>query len=327
MSYSDIPNVKAAFASLRSIGVIPVVTLDDPDLAVPLAHALVAGGLPAAEVTFRTPAAAEVIRRMSQGVPELMVGAGTVLDERTTEEAVGAGARFVVSPGLAPDSIRWCVAHEVPVIPGLATPTEVQQALALGLDHVKLFPATVLGGRAMLHALGGPYPQVRFMCTGGVRPDNMVDLLTAPNVFAVGGTWLTPASALEAGDMSQVERLCRDAVRRLHGFRLTHVGINAHGSDRAVDIATQLGTIFGLPVRELPGAVFADDMVEVVRDAAPGERGHIAIACNDVPRAMDYLRARGYEFTDEGLARDERGIVAVYLKDQIAGFGVHLRRA
>lgn len=324
--YKDNPRVTSVLDRLEQVGVVPVVTIDDPAHAVPLGRALVAGGLPAAEVTFRTECAAECIRRMAAEVPELLVGAGTVLDEATTVAAVEAGASFIVSPGLAEDSIRWCVDHEVPVVPGLATPSEVQRAMALGVDHVKLFPAAVLGGTKMLHALAGPYRDVKFMCTGGVNPDNLTEFLSAPNVFCVGGTWVAPADAVAAGDMATVERLCREAVATMHGFELAHVGINGHGSDRAVEIAGELGALLGIPVREFDGAVFAGDMVEVVREAAPGEKGHIAVATNDVDRARAYLESRGYEFTDEGLATDDAGVVAVYLKDPVAGFAVHLRR-
>lgn len=314
-------------ARLEQIGVIPVITLDNPELAVPLARALVAGGLPAAEVTFRVDHADEVIARMHDEVPELLVGAGTVLDEATTVKAVEAGAQFIVSPGLAEDSIAWCVEHEVACVPGLCTPSDVVRALNLGVTHVKLFPAAVVGGPAMLRAMAGPFPQVRFMCTGGVKPANLNDFLSQPNCFAVGGTWVVPQDAIAEGDMARIERLCREAVTCLHGFRIAHLGINGHGEGNAWEIAQALSDIFAVPVRDFPGAIFADDMVEVVKDAAPGELGHLAVTCNDVPRAMAFLRSRGYEFTEEGLAQDDDGIVAVYLEKPVAGFGIHLRRA
>ncbi|MEY8437839.1 bifunctional 4-hydroxy-2-oxoglutarate aldolase/2-dehydro-3-deoxy-phosphogluconate aldolase [Atopobiaceae bacterium 24-176] len=210
--YKDNPAITATLDRLGEIGIVPVVTVDNPDFAVPLARALVAGGLPAAEVTFRTPCAAECIRRMAQEVPELLVGAGTVLDVPTTEAAVEAGAQFIVSPGLAEDSVRWCVRHEVPVVPGLATPSEVVRAIDLGVDHVKLFPASVVGGTAMLHAMAGPFGNVKFMCTGGIKPANAQEYLDASNVFCVGGTWVAPADVVAAGDFATVERLVREAA-------------------------------------------------------------------------------------------------------------------
>ena len=210
--YKDNPAVTAVLDRCEQIGIIPVITIDNPEFAVPLGRALVAGGLPAAEVTFRTPCAAECIRRMAEEVPDLLVGAGTVIDVPTTEAAVETGAKFIVSPGIAEDSVRWCVRHEVPVVPGLATPSEVVRAIDLGVDHVKLFPASVVGGTAMLHAMNGPFPGVKFMCTGGVKPGNAHEYLDAPNVFCVGGTWVAPADVVAAGDFATVERLVREAA-------------------------------------------------------------------------------------------------------------------
>lgn len=210
-TYATNPQVTSVLDRLEEIAVIPVITIDNPSFAVPLARALVAGGLPAAEVTFRTPCAAECIARMAAEVPELLVGAGTVLDVPTTQAALEAGARFIVSPGLAEDSVAYCVGHNVPVVPGLSTPSELMRALRLGVTHVKLFPAELAGGTAALHAMGGPFPQVKFMCTGGIKPTNAPTYLAAPNVFCVGGTWIAPADVVSAGDFATVERLVREA--------------------------------------------------------------------------------------------------------------------
>lgn len=213
--YSCNPAVTGVLQRLEQIAIIPVITIDNPDFAVPLARALVAGGLPAAEVTFRTPCAAQCIARMAAEVPELLVGAGTVLDVPHTQEALEAGAQFIVSPGLAEDSVAYCVEHDVPVVPGLSTPSELMRALRLGVDHVKLFPAELSGGTAALHAFSGPFPQVKFMCTGGIKPANANEYLGASNVFCVGGTWVAPASVVAAGDFATVERLVREAASLL----------------------------------------------------------------------------------------------------------------
>ena len=197
---------------LASIGIIPVIKINDAEKAVPLARALCAGGLPAAEVTFRTPAAAEGIRRIRAEVPAVCVCAGTVLNAETAERAVEAGAEAVISPGTNPAVVKWCLEMGVPVIPGCATPTEVEACMRMGLDFVKLFPAEVVGGVAMLKALAGPYSHMAFMPTGGVSPENAAAYLAQKNVVCCGGSWMVPEKLLESGDFAAIERLARAAA-------------------------------------------------------------------------------------------------------------------
>ena len=191
--------------------IIPVVVIDSAEHAETLAEGLSAGGIPVAEITFRTPAAAAAIRRLSAH-PDLLVGAGTVLTAEQVDQAQAAGARFIVSPGLSVPVVRRAQEHGLPVFPGAVTPTEVMAALDLGLDVVKFFPAGVHGGPAAIAALGGPFGQVRFVPTGGVSPANLADYLRLPNVAAVGGSWMVPSDALAAGDTDRIARLCADAV-------------------------------------------------------------------------------------------------------------------
>ena len=197
---------------LASIGIIPVIKINDAEKAVPLARALCAGGLPAAEVTFRTPAAAEAIRRIRAEVPAVCVCAGTVLNAETAERAVEAGAEAVISPGTNPAVVKWCLEMGVPVIPGCATPTEVEACMRMGLDFVKLFPAEVVGGVAMLKALSGPYSHMAFMPTGGVSSENAAAYLAQKNVVCCGGSWMVPEKLLESGDFAAIERLARAAA-------------------------------------------------------------------------------------------------------------------
>lgn len=197
---------------LASIGIIPVIKINDAEKAVPLARALYAGGLPAAEVTFRTPAAAEAIRRIRAEVPAVCVCAGTVLNAETAARAVEAGAEAVISPGTNPAVVEWCLKTGVPVIPGCATPTEVEACMRMGLDFVKLFPAEVVGGVAMLKALAGPYGHMAFMPTGGVSPENAAAYLAQKNVVCCGGSWMVPEKLLESGDFAAIEQLARTAA-------------------------------------------------------------------------------------------------------------------
>lgn len=197
---------------LYQVGIVPVIKMDDAAHAVSLARALAKGGLPAAEITFRSAAAAASIRAIARDCPELFVCAGTVLTPQQAREAVDAGARAVISPGTNAETVRWCLENGVPVIPGCSTPSEVEANMREGLGLVKLFPAEVVGGVAMLKALAGPYAAMKFMPTGGVKPGNVQDYLRLANVTACGGTWIVPGELLSAGRFDEIERLAKEAA-------------------------------------------------------------------------------------------------------------------
>ncbi|QFG20777.1 bifunctional 4-hydroxy-2-oxoglutarate aldolase/2-dehydro-3-deoxy-phosphogluconate aldolase [Actinomadura sp. WMMB 499] len=192
--------------------VIPVVVLDDADAAVPLARALVAGGLPAIEVTLRTPVAIEAITRIAAEVPDAVVGAGTVVRPDDAERSAAAGARFLVSPGCTERLRTAMAATGLPFLPGAATASEAVALLEAGVTAMKFFPAEPAGGIPYLKALNGPLPQVRFCPTGGVKPGNAADYLALPNVGCVGGTWLTPADAVRSGDWERIRKLAAEAA-------------------------------------------------------------------------------------------------------------------
>ncbi|WP_326640948.1 bifunctional 4-hydroxy-2-oxoglutarate aldolase/2-dehydro-3-deoxy-phosphogluconate aldolase [Streptosporangium sp. NBC_01755] len=192
--------------------VIPVVVIDDPETAVPLARALVAGGLPVIEVTLRTPAALDAIARIAAEVPEAVIGAGTVRTPADVAASVAAGSAFLVSPGTTPKLVDALEAGGVPFLPGAATASEVMALAERGVTEMKFFPAEAAGGLPYLKALGGPLPQIRFCPTGGIRPATAPEYLALPNVGCVGGTWLTPADALATGDYARIEKLATEAA-------------------------------------------------------------------------------------------------------------------
>jgi len=199
---------------LKRIGelkIVPVISLDDAADAADLGDALTAGGLPIAEVTFRTDAAEQAIRALARR-GDLLVGAGTVLNVETAKIAVGAGASFIVSPGFNPKVVGWCVANNVPITPGVATPTEVEMALDHGVTVVKFFPAELLGGIKMLKAISAPYPMIRFMPTGGITPENLEEYLNFPKVIACGGTWMVSKEMLAGKQFDVIRDLSRQAV-------------------------------------------------------------------------------------------------------------------
>lgn len=197
---------------LEAVGVVPVIKMDRPEHALPLAEALLRGGLAAAEITFRSAAAVPSIRAIAQKFPQMLVCAGTVLDPKTASEAVEAGAQAIISPGTNLETVRWCLERDIPVIPGTATPTEVETCMREGLELVKLFPAQTVGGVGMLRSLAGPYPQMSFMPTGGIKPGNVAEYLTQKNVTACGGTWIVPGDLLAAERFDTIEALAREAA-------------------------------------------------------------------------------------------------------------------
>ena len=204
--------MKDKFSSLfRNVGVVPVVVLDDAKDAVPTANALLAGGVNVMEITFRTAAAADSIKAVAESCPEMLVGAGTVVTLDQCKQALECGAKFIVSPGFAPEVVSWCVERNVPITPGCVTPTEIMAAMKLGLNVVKFFPAGVYGGLKTMKALSAPFGSVRFIPTGGVDAKNLKEYLEAPFVHAVGGSWLCPKKEIATGNFDAITALCKEA--------------------------------------------------------------------------------------------------------------------
>ena len=196
----------------KEYGVVPVVVLNDAKDALPLAKALVEGGLACAEVTFRTDAAEESIRLMSEAYPEMLVGAGTVLTIDQVNRAVKAGAKFIVSPGFDPEIVDYCLENNIPVLPGCITPSEVAQAVKRGLKVVKFFPAEQAGGIAMIKAMAAPYTMVKFMPTGGINVNNVESYLNNKHVLACGGSWIAKKELVSNGDFETIRKLSKDTA-------------------------------------------------------------------------------------------------------------------
>ena len=197
--------------ALGDFKIVPVIRIEDPDSAVPLGEALLDGGLPVAEITFRTGAAEESIRRLNRELPDLLLGAGTLLTTEQVDRALDAGAAFGVAPGFNARVVEHALDRQLPFLPGVNNPTGVEQGLALGLELLKFFPAELSGGVGMLKALSGPYGSVRFIPTGGVRLANLESYLSLPNVIACGGSWIVPSEALERDDFDQIRELTTEA--------------------------------------------------------------------------------------------------------------------
>lgn len=204
---------------MAAYGVVPVVVLNNKNDALPLAEALVEGGLPCAEVTFRTEAAEESIKIMSEAYPEMLVGAGTVLTIEQVKRAVKAGAKFIVSPGFDPEIVDYCIENDIPVFPGCITPSEVAQAVRRGLKVVKFFPAEQFGGVSTIKAMAAPYTMVKFMPTGGVNANNLKDYLACDKIICCGGSWMVKGNLIEAGEFDKIKELTKEAVELVHSIR------------------------------------------------------------------------------------------------------------
>lgn len=316
-----------AMRRIREIGIVPVIKLDDAAQAESLGRALAAGGVPIAEVTFRTPAAAETIRAMTDGVPELLVGAGTVTTVEQAKSALSAGARFIVSPAWEEAVIDYCLERGVAVLPGVSGPDGVARGVAKGLEVLKFFPAEVAGGVAMIDALAGPFGGISYLPTGGIDATNIGEYARRPQVHAVGGSWMVKSSLVEARDWTAVERLCREAVFALHGFSFAHMGMNREDEKAARSTAALFSSLFGLAPKEGSSSVFAAESIEITKTPFRGTKGHIGFRCNDVERAIARFASMGIKTVPETQKLDKGRIKAIYLDLEIAGFAIHLAKA
>lgn len=311
--------------TLSKIGIVPVVALNHLEDARPLAKALCEGGLPCAEVTFRTACAEEAIRIMTDEFPQMFIGAGTVLTTEQAERAVKAGAKFIVSPGLNPEVVKYCVDKDIPVTPGCANPSDIEQAISLGLDVVKIFPAEAIGGLKLIKSLAAPYVNMKFMPTGGINAKNLNEYLAFDRIIACGGSWMVGSALIDTGKFDEITELTKEAVRNMLGFHLKHVGVNSADEKEAAQTAQSFTRMFGYESRETDVSFFCGNEIEVMKSTGKGTMGHIAIGCNSVDRAVYHLESQGVEFEkDTALYTDKGALKFIYIKGEFGGFAIHL---
>ena len=311
---------------LYSIGLIPVIKIENPDDAVPLAKALIDGGLPAAEITFRTAAAAEAIKNITDAYPEMLVGAGTVLTTEQVDAAIAAGSKFLVSPGLNPKVTAYALSKGIPMLPGCSNPSDIEAALELGLKTVKFFPAEAAGGLKMLKAMAAPYGQLTFMPTGGINANNLLDYLKFNKIIACGGSFMVADDLVRDKKWDEITELTRNAVKAMLGLEFIHMGINGESKEDAEKAARLFNLMFGMPLKETSKSTFAGEQLEFMHKKGPGAHGHIGIRTNFVDRAMAYFKRMGFEFDESSITYDDKSGKPkfVYFKDEIAGFAIHL---
>jgi 2-dehydro-3-deoxyphosphogluconate aldolase/(4S)-4-hydroxy-2-oxoglutarate aldolase len=309
---------------IGEFGIVPVVKIDDAKDAVPLAGALAKGGLPIAEITFRTEAAEESIRKIVSAFPDILVGAGTVLSVDQARRAKDAGAKFIVSPGFNRKVVEFCMNENIPVTPGCSGPTDIEMALEYGINVVKFFPAEASGGLKTLKAISAPYGMMSFIPTGGIDTSNLAEYLSFSKILACGGSWMVKSELIEKGKFDEITQLVREAVNLVLGFSLAHIGINGDNEDESLSIAKRFTAIFGFSLKEGNSSNFAGTGIEVTKTAGPGKNGHIAIKTNNVARAVAYLRRNNVEVDMNTARYDGDSIKSVYLREEIGGFAVHL---
>ena len=313
------------YKQIHDIGIVPVIALEKVEDAAPLAKALCAGGLPVAEVTFRTDAAHDAMIEMIKACPNMLVGAGTVTTTTQVDSAIDAGAKFIVSPGLNPEIVKYCRSKNIPIIPGTSNASDIELAMSLGIDTVKFFPAEQLGGIKMIKALSAPYRNVKFMPTGGVKENNINDYLNESCIVACGGTWMIDKKAIVNKDFDKIEELTHGAVQTMLGLSIKHVSVNEENGNGS-KIAEEFAKLFGGKVRETSKGWFGSEFVEIMQENHKiGTHGHVGIATNNVDRAKRYYEAMGYEFDESSFSYDDKGnLKLAYFKNEIGGMAIHL---
>lgn len=309
---------------LHNIGIVPVVKLDDAKNAVGLAKALLDGGINCAEVTFRTDAAEQSIKNIVEVYPDMFVGAGTVTNVELAKKAVSAGAKFIVSPGFNEDTVNWCITNDIPIIPGVCTPSDIEKGLAKGFDVLKFFPAEASGGVNMLNNFAGPFPNLMFMPTGGVNLGNLESYARTKNVLATGGSWMVKANLIENNEWDTITKMCKDAMLALQGFEFAHFAIE---DDKNSEATISALSTFGLDVKRGNSSTFVSDKIEILPRLFSGEKGHIGFKCNDIERSIEYLKDKGFTPKESSfIYNDNNKLKVCYFNEEVSGFALHLVR-
>ena len=313
---------------ISNIGLVPVIKIDDAEKAVPLVRALKKGGIPVAEVTFRTACAAEAIRKIADAEPDVLVGAGTVISVDQAKAAVEAGAKYIISPGFDAEVVKWCIDNNVPITPGCSDASDVSVAAKMGLEVVKFFPAEAAGGLKVLKALSGPFPNMKFIPTGGIGPDNLGSYLAFKKIIACGGSWMVPGDMLDNNDWDGITALAKEAILKMLDIKLRHIGINSASEEEAVCTAERFSAMTGGAVKDGNKSLFAGTEFEVMKFMGMGKCGHIALSVTDVDRAVTFFKSQGFEFDDASATYSDDGKRKfIYFKDEVGGFAVHLVKA
>lgn len=312
------------FEKIEQIGIVPVVKIDSIEQVRPLLQALITAGLNCVEITLRSQFALESIKIAVNEFPEVLVGAGTVINCNQAREAISAGAQFIVTPGYNSELTKFVLDNNVAIIPGVTTASEIMQAIDDGLEILKFFPAETSGGWSKIKDFSGPFPKIKFMPTGGIDLVNMLDYLNLNNVIAIGGSFML--KGLNDMDFERVYQDSKNAINKMLGYELIHVGIDNDNCETARKNALLMCELFGFPYYEKPKSHFASKGFEFLNNKGPGQKGHLAIYTPFIERALYQLKRKGIMAVEDTVTRNKKTnkINFVYLDLELSGFAVHL---
>ena len=283
-------------------GIVPVIQIENLEDAVPLAKALCQGGLPVAEVTFRTPCAAEAIKLMKQAYPDMLIGAGTVLNPAQVDQAIAAGSEFIVSPGFNPTTVQYCLDKNIPIIPGTSTPSDMEKAIEMGLDFVKFFPTEANGGLPAIKAMSAPYNQLKFMPTGGINLNNLHDYLAFNKIIACGGSWMVTPNLLNNKDFETIEEYTRQAVQHMLDIRLDNVELSSNN-----ELQTKLS-------KNILNQVLGEKNQQIIVSHDKSIQTTLVLTTSRVDRLIHFLTQKGLEFDHSSIITNKEGkIVSIDL--------------
>lgn len=318
----------AWYQPIRDSGILPVIAIEKLEYALPLAKACMDAGLAGMEITFRTDCAGEAIRQIRQAYPKLLLGAGTILSCALVDEAMASGADFLVTPGFNPKVVRYAQERGIPILPGVTTPAEIEEAMELGLEVLKFFPAEQSGGIAKLKLLAGPYRNLQFVPTGGIAEQNFREYLALDNVLAVGGSFMIAKKDMAMGNFPAVKAELDRVVDVMLGLRLAHLGIHHPEEAQARQTAEALANAFHMPYAIGTSSIFSGKKeFELMKHGGRGIHGHVAIAVSDIDRGVHFLKQRGVTFLEESLVIKNGKKIAIYLAEELGGFAFHLMKA
>jgi 2-dehydro-3-deoxyphosphogluconate aldolase/(4S)-4-hydroxy-2-oxoglutarate aldolase len=307
---------------IELLGVIPVAIVEDENKAVSLAKTLCENGLPVIEVTLRTHTAVRVVEQIVKGFPDMLVGAGTVLTVDDAQTVIDAGARFIVSPGFSAKIVEYCLNKSIPVIPGVVTPTEIQQALEYGLEVVKFFPAEASGGLSYLKAVAAPFKGLKFIPTGGIEQSTLLSYLQFPKVLACGGSWMVHPEMLKTDQFEKIASLTRQAITAVLGFELRHIGMYTGSTSDAYKATAQLAKMIQFSVRETEASLFSEKNTDELQLTSSGD--FIVLRTNFIERAIAYLAQKGIAIKPDTKQILNGQLIAVDVNLEIEGFALRL---
>lgn len=310
---------------IESIGIIPVINITDIEAAKPLASVLLEEGIKTIEVTLRSDCSLWAIAEIKKNFKEMLVGAGTVLDCKTVDKAIAAGADYIVSPGYDDEIVDYCLNKNIEIFPGCTSASEIQKAYKKGLRILKFFPAELNGGVDAIKLLSGPFKGIKFIPTGGINYTNLDKYLSCSAVAACGGSFMATSDQLKNKDFDGIREACKKAIDISLGFEFAHIGINHDTEEKAMNTSNDLVSLFRLTEKDGNSSIFSGSNVECMKSKYYGEKGHIGFKTNSVQRAVAWFESQGCAVIDESIKRKPDGsILSAYINKEVGGFALHI---